>query len=70
MNVTLEDLRSVWSLGFDSGRIYGNGGATYEEQSALFEKDVRRLKNYDKKLARKIEKATRPAAGAGEQEQE
>ena len=55
--LTVEELRFVWSLGFSTGRLYGDKGAGYDDETPLWNKDVERLSYANKPLAEKIEKA-------------
>ena len=56
VKISLAELRSIWSLGFDSGRVYGQNGASFDDQTPLWQADVRRMKSYDKNLALRIER--------------
>lgn len=56
VKISLAELRSIWSLGFDSGRVYGQNGASFDDQTPLWRADVHRMKSYDKNLALRIER--------------
>ena len=45
IKISLELLRLIWSLGFTSGRVYGKRGATYDDETPLWNEDIKRLKS-------------------------
>jgi len=49
MWLSKDEVRSMWNLGFDSGRIYGLKGANDEDTDPLFKKDMIRFKKYWKR---------------------
>ena len=56
IKISLAELREIWKLGFDSGRVYGKNGASFDDETPLFMSDVYRMKSYDKNLALRIER--------------
>jgi hypothetical protein len=62
LKVSVAELRMIWSLGFDSGRVYGNKGASYRDQTPLWDADVNRLSWYPN-LVKRIKSAQQKDAG-------
>lgn len=67
VKLSLAELREIWTLGFDSGRVYGKKGASFDDETPIFMSDVNRMKSYNKNLALRIERGlTKRAPDAGD----
>jgi hypothetical protein len=69
LKVSVAELRMIWSLGFDSGRVYGNKGASFDDQTPLWDADVNRLSWYPN-LVKRIKSAqhrVQPTGGTSQQ---
>ena len=66
LKVSVAELRMSWSLGFDSGRVYGNKGASFNDQTPLWDADVNRLSWYPNLVKRIKSAQQKDAADLGE----